>query len=122
MNRKQIEEIAEVCHEANRVYSRQTGDSNHEFWDYTSQEVRDSAFNGVLRLVVFPKTTPEGMHESWMKEKLANGWTYGETKNFDTKTHPCLVPYSELPEAQKKKDALFQSIARALLGLDEVKQ
>lgn len=49
-----------------------------------------------------------------MKEKIEDGWVYGDEKDTEKKTHPCLVPYEELPEFQKKKDALFQAIVDAL--------
>lgn len=43
-------------------------------------------------------------HENWMKHKTANGWVYGETKDPEKKTHPCMVAYGDLPEDQRKKD------------------
>ena len=44
------------------------------------------------------------VHDTWMKERLAAGWKYGPKRNDDKKTHPCLVPYDELPESEKKYD------------------
>ena len=29
---------------------------------------------------------------------------YGEKRNDELKTHPCLIPYEELPEAEKDYD------------------
>lgn len=49
-----------------------------------------------------------------MEEKVNDGWVYGEVKDADKKTHPCIVPYNELPEFQKKKDHLFIAIVKAL--------
>lgn len=49
-----------------------------------------------------------------MKEKVDAGWVFGEIKDADAKTHPCIVPYDELPEFQKKKDHLFIAIVKAL--------
>jgi hypothetical protein len=39
---------------------------------------------------------------------------YGEVKDAVAKTHPCMVPYDDLPEFQRKKDALFLAIVRVL--------
>ena len=45
-----------------------------------------------------------------MKEKIENGWAYGEVKDPEKKTHLCLVEYSKLPQEQKSKDYIFQAI------------
>ena len=37
-------------------------------------------------------------------------------KNPETKEHPCFVPYDELPEAQKAKDAIFGAVVRGVLA------
>lgn len=46
----------------------------------------------------------ENVHENWAAERIAEGWTYGETRNDALKTTPCLVPYSELPDSEKAYD------------------
>ena len=37
-------------------------------------------------------------NEVWAKTCIQQGWKYGEQRNDELKTHPCLVPYEELPE------------------------
>lgn len=44
------------------------------------------------------------VHEVWASERLREGWTYGSERNDSLKTHPCLVPYDELPEEEKNYD------------------
>ncbi len=46
----------------------------------------------------------ENVHENWSVGRLADGWTYGETRNDEKKTTPCLVPYSELSDSEKEYD------------------
>ncbi len=46
----------------------------------------------------------ENTHDIWAKGRIAQGWTYGEKRDDDKKTTPCLVPYSELPESEKEYD------------------
>lgn len=58
--------------------------------------------------------TPEDLHQSWCDFKAADGWVYGEVKDAEAKTHPCLVPYEELPEEQRIKDDLFKAVVGAL--------
>ena len=43
-------------------------------------------------------------HEVWSKNRIADGWTYGEVRDDLKKQHPCLIPYEELPEAEKEYD------------------
>ena len=40
----------------------------------------------------------------WSETRIRQGWTYGEQRNDELKTHPCLVPYEELPEEEKEYD------------------
>ena len=43
-------------------------------------------------------------HEVWAQRRLAEGWRYGPRRDDVRKEHPCLVPYSELPESEKEYD------------------
>jgi ryanodine receptor 2 len=43
-------------------------------------------------------------HEVWAQSRIEQGWTYGPERNDQLKHHPCLVPYEELPEAEKAYD------------------
>ena len=46
----------------------------------------------------------EQEHVRWMDAKLRAGWKPGPIKDSVAHTHPCLVPYAELPEREKEKD------------------
>lgn len=46
----------------------------------------------------------KNVHEVWAETRISQGWKYGEQRNDELKTHPCLVPYEELPEEEKKYD------------------
>lgn len=46
----------------------------------------------------------KNVHEVWAKNRVEQGWTYGEVRNDDYKQHPCLVSYEELPDEEKKYD------------------
>nr|MBP8304958.1 hypothetical protein [Phycisphaerae bacterium] len=43
-------------------------------------------------------------HDRWMAAKVQAGWRYGQAKDNDAKTHPCLVPYDRLPPDEQDKD------------------
>jgi hypothetical protein len=109
-----LHEIARLAHEVNRAYCEGTGDHSQKPWDEAPRWQKDSAVAGVQGILDGSIKTPEDSHESWMRLKLAEGWKYGEYKDADEKTHPCLVPYDELPEGQKVKDHLFRAVVEAL--------
>ena len=46
----------------------------------------------------------ENVHEVWAENRQAQGWTYGKERNDELKHHPCLVPYQELTEEEKRYD------------------
>lgn len=43
-------------------------------------------------------------HDIWARQRIAQGWSYGEKRDDGKKTSPCLVPYEELPEGEKEYD------------------
>jgi hypothetical protein len=112
MGRFSIEEIARVCHEANRAYCVLLGDASQPMWDDAPQWQKDSAVLGVQNAL--NGASPEQSHESWLAQKRADAWVYGPVKDAATKTHPCVVPYAELPDDQRRKDALFVAVVNAL--------
>lgn len=110
----EIEEIAIACHEANRALCIAFGDDSQESWDRAPAWQRDSAMTGVKFAQENPRAGPDSSHNSWSEEKLADGWVFGETRDAAAKTHPCLVPFDQLPPQQQAKDYVFRAIVLAL--------
>jgi hypothetical protein len=102
---------ARVCHEANREYCEILGDHSQKPWDEAEEWQRRSAVQGALFAINNPDATASDQHEAWFKAKQADGWKYGTVKDPAAKTHPCMVPYDQLPESQRFKDHLFRAIA-----------
>ncbi len=107
-------EIAKVCHEVNRAYCLALGDTNQMPWIDSPRWQKDSALHGVEMHINNPNAGPQASHESWMKQKLDDGWEYGPVKNADLKQHPCLVPFDQLPVEQQAKDYIFRAVVHAL--------
>jgi hypothetical protein len=60
----------------------------------------------------------ENAHEVWAAHRIADGWTRGEKRCDDSKTHPCLVPFGELPESERKYDReMVQQTIKAVVAL-----
>ncbi len=55
-------------------------------------------------LVELTEKIAENVHDIWAEGRIKEGWVYGKERNDSLKTHPCLVPYSELPESEKEYD------------------
>jgi RyR domain len=106
--------IAKTCHEANKAWCEINGDWEQKDWAEAEEWQRNSAIEGVRWRLDNPGAAPDGQHNAWMQSKLADGWVYGEVKDADAKTHPCLVSFDRLPKYQQRKDRLFCSIVDAL--------
>lgn len=109
------DEIARVCHEANRAWQLATGDpAPSPPWEEAPGWQRDSAIDGVVQALA--GAGPVRLHESWCTRKRQEGWRFGPVKDPEARTHPCLVSYEELPDEQRRKDSLFAAIVGALGG------
>lgn len=53
---------------------------------------------------------PEALHEEWVVAYAKMGWTYGEVRDPEKKTHPDMVPYWELGQLERDKDAVFVAL------------
>ncbi|WP_300613928.1 RyR domain-containing protein [Trebonia sp.] len=107
------EEIARVIHAANAELQRIQGDPAPSLpWDSETGEIRQGAIDNVA--YARDGVTTATLHEAWLRDKAAHGWTYGPEKDSRAKTHPCMVPYGELPAEQRDKSRLFVAIVRAL--------
>lgn len=108
-----VEQAARVAHEANRAYCATIGDDSQVPWLEAPEWQRDSARRGVAGVFNGSIATPQESHESWTREKMETGWVYGPVKDAEAKTHPCLVPYRDLPQEQRQKDAIFFAVVRS---------
>lgn len=105
--------VARICHEVNRAWCEYNGDNSQKSWDDSPAWQRESAAKGVLFHIQNPEAGDEASHNSWLEDKATNGWKFGETKNEETKEHPCFVPFDQLPREQQFKDRLFRTIVHA---------
>lgn len=58
------------------------------------------------QLLALTEQIAENVHENWAAARIAEGWRYGPCRDDEKKLTPCLVPYSELPEAEKEYDRI----------------
>jgi hypothetical protein len=68
------------------------------------------------------KSSPEELHDDWVRAYEDMGWRYGPVRDKDAKTHPDMVPFDELGFREQIKDAVFVAlceIARQWIVPDE---
>ncbi|MDR1780781.1 MAG: Ryanodine receptor Ryr [Tannerella sp.] len=46
----------------------------------------------------------ENVHDTWARQRIADGWRYGTKRDDEQKLHPCLVPYDALPDSEREYD------------------
>lgn len=89
-----------------------------DFWEEKINELTKQAGKELDNEELANRLSPLS-HDNWMTYKMSHGWVYGETKDPKRKTHPCIVPYEELPESQRLKDRVvvvaFLSMRSVLL-------
>jgi hypothetical protein len=77
--------------------------------------MKDASRNAVIWRLANPGASPSLQHEQWVAEKKAEGWKYGRAKSGVKKTHPMLVPYRDLPEIERRKDAMVGALIDSLV-------
>ncbi len=109
--------VAKMCHEVQRVWQHAIGEPINPPWKQAPEWMRETAMEGVYFHCQNPLASPAASHEAWMAKKLADGWKHGPVKNPETKEHPCIVAFDQLPREQQLKDYLFRGVVHVMLGL-----
>lgn len=114
-----IEQVAKVCHEANRAYCETLGDNSQPSWESAPEWQKDSARNGVkfhfAQHATGIEPSASASHDKWLEQKRAEGWKFGPVKDPAKKEHPCFLEYTELPLYQRRKDYIFAAICKAFV-------
>ncbi len=79
-------------------------------------EDREEPFRAPFREVIARqcgperKSSPEELHDDWVKAYEAMGWVYGPERDIHAKTHPDMLPFGELEPREQAKDAVFVAL------------
>lgn len=111
---KTIDNIARLVHTALSEWSEINGQPPYPKWEAAPHWMHEKTIKSVKFVLDSPNLTAKDMHDHWSETRLSEGWRFGLTKDPIEKTHPMLIPYEDLPEFEKRKDALVISIARAM--------
>jgi len=114
-----IETLAVITHNANKALCEATGDDSQVEWEECDDELKDSVRAGIKLILEGNGLSAEEVHQAWMDQKAEDGWTVGEVKDEEAKTHPSMVPYDKLPGLDRYKDYLFRSIVESYKQFDD---
>ena len=79
MNR--IEQIALMCHEANRLWCIANSDFSQKHWPEAEEWQRQSTIASVQFRLDNPDAGPNAQHDAWRANMINNGWVYGPIKD-----------------------------------------
>lgn len=71
---------------------------------YEPKPIDTSRVEVTRQLLELTELLANNVHEVWARQRMAEGWRYGPTRDDASKAHPDLVPYDELTEGEKDYD------------------
>ena len=55
-------------------------------------------------ILLLAEEMAQNTHDLWASKRIQEGWRYGALRSDAERTHPGIVPYSELTETEKDYD------------------
>ena len=117
------EKIAKIIYEATRIEAKWSERSIvPEKWENRDEKFKKQFIDIIDKYLSQEKLpTPEEAHNSWVQSYIDMGWKYGEKRDVEKKTHPDILPFSQLPKDERDKDAIFLVVVWIVKKLKELK-
>jgi RyR domain len=100
------DQLAPADQEANRAAARRMADVLARAG--LGLTTAEQAVNGPAEIAPYIEAhierLAEAEHDGWMAQRAKDGWRYGSPRDDARKLHPSMVPYRDLPDAEKEKD------------------
>lgn len=81
---------------------------NPEEWSGRDSKFRANMIRAVARQCGKNRlTSPEELHDAWVRAYKRMGWRYGAVRDVKSKTHPDVVPFQKLGRLEQEKDWVF---------------
>jgi hypothetical protein len=108
------EQLARLCHEADRVLCGLQGDARVLPWDLLDEGAQDELVASVREILETPEVSDEARYLRWASRQRAQGWVYGPVRSVPKKVDPGLLDYGALPSERRVRWSLFAAIVRSL--------
>lgn len=109
-----LDAIARTVHEALRAWAAAHGQDDIPGWREAEPWMQASTLESVRHALMSDAPDGRSQHDQWTAQKIRDGWRFGPVKDAVARTHPLMVPYDDLPDWERRKDALINALARAL--------
>ncbi len=106
--------IAQIAHDADRALCAVNRDLTVKGWFALEGWQRENAVRGVKVALATPGATAAELHVSWAHDKRDAGWTHAAVFDLATKRDPHLLPWAQLPDLVRRREALTLGVIRAL--------
>jgi len=100
-------DIAKECHTKNNELMVMNGEEPKGDWESLDRATKFINLKSVIKALENPDLTAKDMHNEWINNKIADGWSYGEVKDEELKTHPLITDYDSMNPVDKMKDQVF---------------
>lgn len=81
---------------------------NPEHWEARDRKFKENMIRAVAKQCSSRKiSSPEKLHDAWVRAYRRMGWKYGEQRDTIEKTHPDMVPFNKLGIKEREKDWVF---------------
>jgi hypothetical protein len=95
-----------------------TAKANFDAMTYAPKPLDTSTVELPKALGALVELLAENAHETWAQMRIAEGWRYGPSRDDKAQTHPCLIPYTELPDSEQEYDRqLAISTIKIVMGM-----
>ena len=85
---------------------------------YTPKPIETAHVNLTPTQKALVESLAQNAHDVWAQQRISDGWKLGAQRDDNAKTHPCLIPYADLPESEKVYDrVMVEQVIRAALAL-----
>lgn len=115
---EELEIAAKTAHSVLQCVNRKFNCKELPAWEQTLTWYRASMVKHI-EYIIYHNYKPSRIHDKWIKRKIGFGLKYGKELDWNKKTHPLLVPFTELPVEERMKLDLIKAAVMPFRKIDK---